>query len=131
MRTAAHSETKIGQNFFIRLLFESENVAAESAQFPRRKQSNFARPVNRLNRLEQESDVARRPASVETEIFHELPIILVDRCGHMNGPLIIAFVQLPAKGFQSLLVDRPRQFHTGSRRRWGTIPRFTDLEAGP
>jgi len=66
---------------------------------------------------------------VETEIFHELPVILVDRCGHLNGPMIIAFVHLASKGFQSLLADR--QFHGRSRIRWLTSGRFTNLGAGP
>src|SRR6266705_5276692 len=68
------------------------------------------------------SDYAWRRASANTEVFHELPVILVDHFGHVIGPMIIAFVQLAAKGFQSLFTDRHRWFRTG---------RFTNLRAGP
>jgi hypothetical protein len=55
---------------------------------------NFLGGNNQILGLNRGSGVARRRASVETEIFHELPIILVDRCGHVIGPMIIAFVHL-------------------------------------
>ena len=31
-------------------------------------------------------------ASAETEIFHELLVILVDHCGQVIGPMLVAFV---------------------------------------
>ena len=78
----------------------------------------------------QQSLAAGRRISVETEILHELAVILVDRYGHVNGPMIIAFVQLASKGFQSLFIDRLSLFHMGSRRRWIASGRFTNLGPG-
>jgi hypothetical protein len=81
----------------------------KSAHFPLTKQPDFTR-----TRIGQEKQLRQDSALAETEIFQELPVILVDRGSHVIGPMIITFDQVAVKIFQSLPADRLRQFN-GSR----------------
>src|SRR5262245_587827 len=77
----------------------------------------FTRTVHGLNQLERSSSI-RSHGLVEPEIFHQLPVILVDRGRHVLGPMIVLFVQFAAKRFQSLLADCGWEFNTGIRNEW-------------
>src|SRR5437773_8894472 len=63
-----------------------------------------------------------RRGSAKTQIFHKLAVVFLNRGGDFLTPLVMPFVEITTKGFQSLSVQLDQRFDLRSNIGTGLLP---------